>query len=79
MNTRRALAEALEEFAGVAIVVSQDHICIHVIASEGESIAKMYIGNGSDYETMLQEKFGKDPSASHLAGDWHLLYLDKTL
>jgi len=24
------------------------------------SIAKIYIGNGSDYETMMQERFGKD-------------------
>jgi hypothetical protein len=27
---------------------------------EGDSIAKMYVGNWSDYETMMQEKFGKD-------------------
>ena len=65
VNTLRALEEALEEFAGVAIVVSHDRwfldrICTHIIAFEGESIAKMYIGNWSDYETMMQEKFGKD-------------------
>ena len=65
VNTLRALEEALEEFAGVAIVVSHDRwfldrICTHIIAFEGESIAKMYIGNWSDYETMMMEKFGKD-------------------
>jgi hypothetical protein len=27
---------------------------------EGDSQAKMYIGNGSDYEAMMTEKFGKD-------------------
>jgi hypothetical protein len=32
----------------------------YVIASEGDSVAKMYIGNWSDYETMMMEKFGKD-------------------
>jgi energy-dependent translational throttle protein EttA len=37
-----------------------DRICAHIIAFEGESIAKMYIGNWSDYETMMMEKFGKD-------------------
>jgi len=65
VNTLRALEEALEEFAGTAIVVSHDRwfldrICTHIIAFEGDSIAKMYIGNWSDYETMMMEKFGKD-------------------
>jgi ATPase subunit of ABC transporter with duplicated ATPase domains len=65
VNTLRALEESIEEFAGVAVVVSHDRwfldrICTHIIAFEGESIAKMYIGNWSDYETMMMEKFGKD-------------------
>jgi sulfate-transporting ATPase len=65
VNTLRALEEAIEEFAGVAIVVSHDRwfldrICTHIIAFEGESIAKMYLGNWSDYEAMMREKFGKD-------------------
>ncbi|MBI3172908.1 MAG: energy-dependent translational throttle protein EttA [Chloroflexi bacterium] len=65
VNTLRALEEALEEFAGVALVVSHDRwfldrICTHLIVFEGDSVAKMYIGNWSDYETMMQEKFGKD-------------------
>ena len=65
VNTLRALEEALEEFAGCAIVVSHDRwfldrICTHIIAFEGDSVAKMYLGNWSDYETMMREKFGKD-------------------
>ena len=65
VNTLRALEEALEEFAGVALVVSHDRwfldrICTHLIVFEGDSVAKMYIGNWSDYETMMQENFGKD-------------------
>jgi ATPase subunit of ABC transporter with duplicated ATPase domains len=65
VNTLRALEEALEQFAGTAIVVSHDRwfldrICTHIIAFESDSIAKMYIGNWSDYETMMMEKFGKD-------------------
>jgi ATP-binding cassette ChvD family protein len=65
VNTLRALEEALTEFAGVALVVSHDRwfldrICTHLIVYEGDSVAKMYIGNWSDYETMMTEKFGKD-------------------
>lgn len=65
VNTLRALEEAIEEFAGVVIVVSHDRwfldrICTHIIAFEGDSVAKMYIGNWSDYEAMMMEKFGKD-------------------
>jgi ATP-binding cassette ChvD family protein len=65
VNTLRALEEALEEFAGTALVVSHDRwfldrICTHLIVFEGDSQAKMYLGNWSDYETMMQEKFGKD-------------------
>jgi ATPase subunit of ABC transporter with duplicated ATPase domains len=65
VNTLRALEEALEEFAGAALVVSHDRwfldrICTHLIVFEGDSQAKMYIGNWSDYEAMMKEKFGKD-------------------
>ena len=65
VNTLRALEDALEEFAGCAIVVSHDRwfldrICTHIIAFEGESQAKMVLGNWSDYEAYLKEKFGKD-------------------
>jgi sulfate-transporting ATPase len=65
VNTLRALEEALEEFAGVALVVSHDRwfldrICTHLIVFEGDSQAKMYLGNWSDYETMMMEKHGKD-------------------
>src|SRR5215217_3753486 len=65
INTLRALEEAIEEFAGTAMVVSHDRwfldrICTHLVVFEGDSIAKMYLGNWSDYETMMQDKFGKD-------------------
>jgi ATPase subunit of ABC transporter with duplicated ATPase domains len=65
VNTLRALEEAIEESAGTALVVSHDRwfldcICTHLIVFEGDSVAKMYIGNWSDYETMMTEKFGKD-------------------
>jgi ATP-binding cassette ChvD family protein len=65
VNTLRALEEALTEFAGVALVVSHDRwfldrICTHLVVYEGDSVAKMYVGNWSDYETMMKEKFGQD-------------------
>jgi ATPase subunit of ABC transporter with duplicated ATPase domains len=65
VNTLRALEEALEEFAGTALVVSHDRwfldrICTHLIVFEDEAQAKMYLGNWSDYEAMMKEKFGKD-------------------
>jgi ATP-binding cassette ChvD family protein len=65
VNTLRALESALEEFAGTAMVVSHDRwfldrICTHLIVFEGDSTAKMYLGNWSDYEAMMMEKFGKD-------------------
>ena len=65
VNTLRALEAGLEEFAGTAMVVSHDRwfldrICTHLIVFEGDSQAKMYLGNWSDYEAMMQEKYGKD-------------------
>jgi energy-dependent translational throttle protein EttA len=65
VHTLRALEGALEQFAGTAVVVSHDRwfldrICTHIIAFEGDSQAKMYLGNWSDYEAMMKEKFGKD-------------------
>jgi ATP-binding cassette ChvD family protein len=65
VNTLRALEDALQEFAGTAVVVSHDRwfldrICTHIIAFEGDSHAKMYLGNWSDYEAYLKQEFGKD-------------------
>jgi ATPase subunit of ABC transporter with duplicated ATPase domains len=68
VNTLRALEEALEEFAGTAIVVSHDRwfldrICTHIIAFEGDSQAKMIWATGlitGDDEG----KFGKDLTPS---------------
>ena len=43
-----------------SVVVSHDRIYAHLFVFEGDSVAKMYIGDGSECETMMQEKFGKD-------------------
>jgi sulfate-transporting ATPase len=65
VNTLRALEEALEQFAGCAIVVSHDRwfldrICTHILAFEGESSARLFLGNWSDYEAHMREQYGKD-------------------
>jgi ATP-binding cassette ChvD family protein len=67
VNTLRALEEALEEFAGTAVVVSHDRwfldrICTHIVAFEGDSQARLFLGNWSDYEAYMREKVGKDIS-----------------
>ncbi len=65
VNTLRALEEALESFAGCAVVVSHDRwfldrICTHILAFEGDSQARLFLGNWSDYEAHMLETFGKD-------------------
>jgi ATP-binding cassette ChvD family protein len=65
VNTLRALEEALENFAGCAIVVSHDRwfldrICTHILAFEGDSQAHLFLGNWSDYEAHIRETTGKD-------------------
>jgi sulfate-transporting ATPase len=65
VNTLRALEQALEDFAGCAIVVSHDRwfldrIATHLLAFEGDSQAHLYLGNWSDYETHMRETYGKD-------------------
>ena len=65
VNTLRALEEALEDFAGCAIVVSHDRwfldrIATHILAFEGDSQARLFLGNWSDYEAHMREITGKD-------------------
>ena len=53
--TIHALEEAILDFAGTVIVISHDRyfldrICTHILAFEGDSVAKWHEGNFSDYE-----------------------------
>jgi energy-dependent translational throttle protein EttA len=64
VNTLRALEEALENFAGCAVVVSHDRwfldrICTHILAFEGDSQARLLLGNWSDYEADYKARYGK--------------------
>ncbi len=64
VNTLRALEEAIENFAGCAVVVSHDRwfldrICTHILAFEGDSQARLFLGNWSDYEEDYHNRYGK--------------------
>ena len=55
VNTLRALEEALENFAGCAVVISHDRwfldrIATHILAFEGDSKVVWFEGNYSEYE-----------------------------
>jgi ATP-binding cassette ChvD family protein len=63
VNTLRALEEALENFAGCAIVVSHDRwfldrIATHILAFEGEGVIHFQPGNWSDYEADRRKRLG---------------------
>jgi len=65
VNTLRALEEALENFAGCAIIVSHDRwfldrIATHILAFEGDSCLAWFEGNWSDYEAARREALGAD-------------------
>jgi ATP-binding cassette ChvD family protein len=64
VNTLRALEQALEEFAGCAIVVSHDRwfldrIATHILALGGEAKPKLFLGNWSDYEEYQMKQYGR--------------------
>jgi sulfate-transporting ATPase len=63
VNTLRSLEEALENFAGCAIVVSHDRwfldrIATHILAFEGDSQLRWFEGNWSDYEDDRRRRLG---------------------
>ncbi len=65
VNTLRALEEALENYAGCAIIVSHDRwfldrIVTHILAFEGDSNIVWSVGNWSDYEADLHKRLGTD-------------------
>jgi ATP-binding cassette ChvD family protein len=64
VNTLRALEEALDNFAGCAIVVSHDRwfldrVATHILAFEGDSQVRWFEGAWSDYEVDLKRRLGK--------------------
>lgn len=76
VNTLRSLEEALENFAGCAVVISHDRwfldrIATHILAFEGDSNVVWFEGNFSDYEEDKLRRLGKDalnPTRIHYKG-----------
>ncbi len=70
VNTIRALEEALENFAGCAVVISHDRwfldrIATHILAFEGDSNAVWFDGNYSNYEIDRKARLGIDADQPH--------------
>jgi len=65
VNTLRALEEALENFAGCAVIISHDRwfldrVATHILAFEGNSQVYWFEGNYSDYEENYQKRTGNE-------------------
>ncbi len=70
VNTMRALEEALENFAGCAIVISHDRwfldrVATHILAFEGDSRVFYFDGNFSEYEEDKRKRLGADATQPH--------------
>ena len=70
VNTLRALEEALETFAGCAVVISHDRwfldrIATHILAFEGDSKAIWFDGNYSEYEADRKARLGAAAERPH--------------
>jgi ATP-binding cassette ChvD family protein len=70
VNTMRALEEALDTFAGVALVVSHDRwfldrVCTHLLAFEDNSKVQWYDGNWSEYAQWRRDTLGIDAERPH--------------
>jgi ATP-binding cassette ChvD family protein len=65
VDTLRALEEALEDFAGCAVIISHDRwfldrIATHILAFEGDSHVEWFEGNFQDYEKDKMRRLGTD-------------------
>ncbi|MBN8965300.1 MAG: energy-dependent translational throttle protein EttA, partial [Rhizobiales bacterium] len=65
VDTLRALEEALEDFAGCAVIISHDRwfldrIATHILAFEGDSHVEWFEGNFQDYEEDKKRRLGED-------------------
>jgi len=77
VNTLRALEEALEGFAGCAVVISHDRwfldrIVTHILAFEGESSVLWFEGNYSEYEADRRKRLGAEADQPHRIKYRHL-------
>ena len=70
VNTLRALEEALENFAGCAVIISHDRwfldrIATHILAFEGDSRVVWFDGNYSEYEADRKARLGSAADQPH--------------
>ena len=70
VNTMRALEEAIENFAGCAMVISHDRwfldrIVTHILAFEGDSKVVWFDGNYTEYETDRHQRLGAEADRPH--------------
>jgi ATP-binding cassette ChvD family protein len=70
VDTLRALEEALEDFAGCAVIISHDRwfldrIATHILAFEGDSHLEWFEGNFQDYEADKMRRLGTDSIIPH--------------
>jgi ATP-binding cassette ChvD family protein len=70
VDTLRALEEALEDFAGCAVLISHDRwfldrIATHILAFEGSSHVEWFEGNFQDYEQDKMRRLGTDSTIPH--------------
>ncbi len=70
VDTLRALEEALEDFAGCAVIISHDRwfldrIATHMLAFEGDSHVEWFEGNFQDYEADKMRRLGQDIIIPH--------------
>jgi len=70
VNTMRALEEAIENFAGCAIVISHDRwfldrVATHILAFEGDSQVRFFPGNYSAYEEDRRKRLGLEADRPH--------------
>jgi sulfate-transporting ATPase len=77
VNTLRALEEALDNFAGCAVVISHDRwfldrVATHILAFEGDSRVVWFEGNYSDYEADRKARLGSAAEQPHRIKYRHL-------
>ncbi len=70
VETLRALEQALEDFAGCAVIISHDRwfldrIATHMLAFEGNSHVEWFEGNYADYEADRKKRLGIDADQPH--------------
>ncbi len=77
ITTLRSLEEALQSFAGCAVVISHDRwfldrVATHILAFEGDSTVKFFDGNYSEYEEDRKRRLGAAADQPHRIKYRHL-------